>query len=218
MAEEQEVKLLGAWPSPFSYRVIWALKLKDLSNKSQFLLQCNPVQKTIPVLVHRGKPVVESTVILEYIEHTWPQCPLLPDDPHQRAMARFWTKFGEDNEPTFFGFFQKIGEEQRKSVEKAKEVLGILEDKALGSNKFYGGEKIGLADIVFGWIAVWLPAMEEAVGVKLVEPYQLPNLHAWTEKFKEVSVIKENVPDYREMLAYFRQKREMFIADAATSS
>ncbi|CAL9023349.1 unnamed protein product [Prunus brigantina] len=88
----EEVKLFGTWLSLYGYGVIWPQlkgvrfgfqKNSDLANKSDLLLQYNPVHKKIPVPVHNGKP----------IDETWPQNPLLSDGPHERALARFLTKF-----------------------------------------------------------------------------------------------------------------------------
>lgn len=118
--------------------------------------------------------------------------------------------------PTFFSFFQSVGEEQERAVKEAKELLRIIEEQGLEEKKFFGGEEIGLADIAFGWIAGWLRTMEEAVGVKLMEDDRFPRLQAWIENFKAVPVIKENLPDHNEMLAYFKQRREMFIGSATS--
>ncbi|KAF2323344.1 hypothetical protein GH714_034791 [Hevea brasiliensis] len=50
----------------------------------------NPVHKQIPVLIHNGKPICESMIIIKYIDEVWnDRAPLLPSDPYQRAHARF---------------------------------------------------------------------------------------------------------------------------------
>ncbi|KAF5949875.1 hypothetical protein HYC85_011868 [Camellia sinensis] len=99
-----EVILLDFWPSVFGMRVRIALAEKgieyeyrgeDLWNKkSSLLLEMNPVHKKIPVLIHNGKPVCESLVIVEYIDEVWnDRAPLLPSNPYHKAQARFWADY-----------------------------------------------------------------------------------------------------------------------------
>ncbi|XP_047315639.1 glutathione transferase GST 23-like [Impatiens glandulifera] len=221
MEEDKEVKLHGSWASPFVQKVKWALQLKqikydyveeDLSNKSDSLLQYNPVYKKVPVLVHGGNPISESTVILEYIEQVWPHNPLLPQHPYERAIARFWIQFGEQKGLTFFALmFAKTHDEQEKAKKNAIEVLKTLEEEGPGDKIFFNGDSIGLVDLSFGWISYFLEAFEETVGVKLLEPSILPRLHAWAQRFKELPIVKENHPSHEKLVAHLRRSREKFL-------
>jgi len=104
-SNKEEVKVFGLVESPFVTRVEIALKLKGVEykyekekfgNLSDTLKKYNPVYKKVPVFIHNDKPIAESLVILEYIDETWKQNPILPSDPSKRALARFWTKLIDD--------------------------------------------------------------------------------------------------------------------------
>lgn len=46
----------------------------------------------IPVLIHRGKAIPESLVILEYLEDAFPDTPFRPTAPDERARMRLWMR------------------------------------------------------------------------------------------------------------------------------
>jgi glutathione S-transferase len=54
-------------------------------------MKLNP-NAVVPTLVHDGKPVIESSVILYYLDEAFPQPSLMPRDPHARASVRLYNK------------------------------------------------------------------------------------------------------------------------------
>lgn len=103
---KSDIKLLGLRPSPYVHRVQYALNLKSIDyefleekfgSKTDLLLQSNPIHKKVPVLIHAEKPLCESLIILQYIDETWTSTPpILPSDPYDRAIARFWAAYIDD--------------------------------------------------------------------------------------------------------------------------
>ena len=95
------MKLYGFWRSLATYRVKVALALKGMKvdevsidilkgrQHEQDYLKLNP-QAVVPALAldEGGAPLFQSMAILEYLEETKPQPPLLPKDPRGRARVR----------------------------------------------------------------------------------------------------------------------------------
>jgi glutathione S-transferase len=56
-------------------------------------LAINP-NGVVPAFVHDGKPIIESTVMCEYVDEVWPDgISLTPDDPKKRAEMRAWLRY-----------------------------------------------------------------------------------------------------------------------------
>ena len=58
-------------------------------------VKLNP-NHVVPTLIHDGKVIIESTVIIEYLDEMFPASPLMPADPYARAIARLWMKRIDD--------------------------------------------------------------------------------------------------------------------------
>ncbi|KAK4398255.1 Glutathione S-transferase U19 [Sesamum angolense] len=147
-----ELILLDVHVSMFGMRVRVALAEKgieyeyreeNLANKSPLLLEMNPVHKKIPVLIHNGKPISESLIIVQYIDEVWKdKSPLLPSDPYQRAQARFWADFVDKK---IFDAGRRIwtrkGEEQEAAKKEFIDALKLLEGE-LGEKAYFVSKSI----------------------------------------------------------------------------
>ncbi|XP_048138148.1 glutathione transferase GST 23-like [Rhodamnia argentea] len=211
-----KLKIIVSPTSFFCTRIEWALKLKGLEyeltfedwskGKSELLLRSNPAHKKVPVLLDDGVVIAESKVILEYIDEKWKGgdlYPLLPQDPYERAQARFWAQFADDK--CFIGTWgacrAEDAQEKEKAVEAALESFTFLE-KQIKGKKFFAGDKIGYLDLVAGWISHWLGVLEEAGGLKILDAERFPSLHEWAQNFAEIPPIKECLPP-RDMLVNY---------------
>ncbi|KAH7842353.1 hypothetical protein Vadar_004308 [Vaccinium darrowii] len=210
-------------------RVEWALRLKgveyeyieeDIFNKTPLLLELNPVHKKVPVLIQGEKVILESFIILEYIDETWKQYPILPQDPYDRAMARFWAKVGEEKFlwDTCMAVWTQFEEEKEGYLKQAIESLQKIEEVLIkGKSKFFGGEKIGYLDIALGWISYWLPVWEEVGSMKIVDPILFPSITAWMENIRNHPVIKDKLPPRDKMVAYFQGRKKEIGASMAAA-
>ena len=58
-------------------------------------MKLNP-NAVVPTLVHDGRPVIESSVILYYLDEVFPDPSLMPADPHLRARVRQFNKLVDE--------------------------------------------------------------------------------------------------------------------------
>jgi ganglioside-induced differentiation-associated protein 1 len=79
-------------------RIPWESRHVDIfkfENYSDWYTKLNP-KNVVPTLEHDGRIVIESNVILEYLEDVFPDVPLRPDDAYERATMRLWVYNSEE--------------------------------------------------------------------------------------------------------------------------
>lgn len=71
------------------------IDLHNFEQHSEAFVALNP-NGQVPVLVHNGAVITESTVINEYLDEVFPETRLVPQDPVARARMRIWNKFVDE--------------------------------------------------------------------------------------------------------------------------
>ncbi|XP_031130818.1 probable glutathione S-transferase [Ipomoea triloba] len=210
---DKKVVLLDKDVSMFAMRPKMALALKgihyeskeeDLMNKSSLLLEMNPVHKKIPVLIHNGKPVCESLIILEYIDEVWKdKFPLLPSDPYKRAQARFWADFIDTKIYECLKAWVLKTKDAKDIKEELVEKLKVLEGE-LGEEAYYGGERIGFLDLALLSYYTWLLTFEKDTEFSCMET-EIPKLSEWAKRCLQNESVSTSLADPLKIFEFIRR-------------
>eukprot|EP00268_Persea_americana_P046642 TRINITY_DN4812_c0_g1_i3.p1 TRINITY_DN4812_c0_g1~~TRINITY_DN4812_c0_g1_i3.p1 ORF type:complete len:221 (+),score=43.86 TRINITY_DN4812_c0_g1_i3:319-981(+) len=203
-----EIILLGCGFSPFGMRVRVTLAEKgiqykyreeNLDHKSPLLLASNPVHQKIPVLIHNGKPISESLIIVQYIDETWRgTSPLMPKDPYSRASAMFWAEF-IDKKVYESGsrIWRSKGDAQKAAKKDFIDCLKLLEVE-LGEKPYFGGYSLGFVDVaLIPFACSWFYTYETFGNFNVEETCS--QLMAWAKRCMERESISKVLPNPHEV-------------------
>jgi glutathione S-transferase len=162
------MKIIGSFVSPYVRKVLACMNLKGLSYEvdpitpffgNDEFRRLSPLCR-IPVLLDGGVSISDSSVICAYLDETYPERPLLPASPADRARARWFEEYADTRLGDLFIwnlFYQKVvrplvwqepGDEDRIRKALDEDIPAAMDylEGELPAEGFLFGE-IGLADI-----------------------------------------------------------------------
>jgi len=71
------------------------MAVREREHLSDWYLAINP-NGVVPAMLHNGQPVIDSSVICEYLEEVFPEPPLAPRTAIGRAQMRGWMRYFEE--------------------------------------------------------------------------------------------------------------------------
>ena len=139
----------------------------DLDERPAWIYAKNPLGK-VPVLEEDDLVLPESAVIMEYLEERYPEPPLWPADPAERAAGRLLVERFDQLSRPYYAL--RRGDEEARS-EISERLIDL--DSLLTVNTFLTGPHFGLADAAY---LPWILRLQGNLAVDL-EPY--PALAEW---------------------------------------
>lgn len=213
-----EIEIYSAVLCPFAHRSRLTLREKgvpfqlieiDLQNKPANFREISPYGK-VPVLKHGDQQVWESAIVNEYLDEAFPEPPLLPKAPIQRAQARIWINFADTR---LFAATGKLlySSDPKQRAEAAKELpehLQFMEEglRMSEAGPYWLGTEMSLVDLTYYPWFEQLAVLEQFRGFQF--PIDLDRLKKWWESMtnrESVRAIARSQEFYLERYAQLDQ-------------
>jgi glutathione S-transferase len=145
----------------------------DLDDRPAWIYEKNPLGR-VPVLEEDTFVLAESAVIDEYLEERYPEPPLWPADPGERALGRLLVFRFDELSRAYYAL--RRGEEGAAGRLDAE--LAAL-DTLLQSQAFLSGREFGLADSSY---VPWILRARDRMDVDL---HRFEALSAWVRRLEQ---------------------------------
>jgi glutathione S-transferase len=208
---------------PYVQRVAIALDEKrvaferlyiDLAAKPAWFTAMSPLGK-VPLLQLGDDVLFESAAICEYLEDAYPENPLHPATPLQRAKHRGWMEFASAVLGDVWGF--ETAKDESTTYRKAADLRMKFQqlEKELGSGPFFAGTAFSLVDAAFAPVFRYFDVFDAIADFGIFE--NLHRIRAWrTALAQRASVQAAVTSDYADRLHIFLAKHQAYLYQLAT--
>ena len=174
----------------------------DVRNKPDWFLALSPSGK-VPVLKRGDCTIFDSAVINEYLDEAFPEVPLMPSQPDERARVRFWINFANGQLHTSYMNILRtppdgFGDAVAKFEADLRTLDGALEDGAR-PGPYFIGEQFTLADITYATTFDRFSVFPVLRGYDL--PGDVPRVRSWMESLAGRPSVEATRPSLEANLA-----------------
>jgi glutathione S-transferase len=161
---------------------------------------------SVPLLEWGDLAIHPSNVINEWIDERWPDPPLFPADPTQRAAARMWIEWWNDGPcPAYERRLMNVRPErdgpltdalvgQLTEMERRLEARGYVDG-------YWLGDSLGIVDATAAPMFVRFAGLRQFHGFDV--PEHLGRVRAWRDTLVSDPIVKATSPDEAALLAVY---------------
>jgi glutathione S-transferase len=201
------MKLIGSLTSPYVRKVRVVLAEKKLDYQFELenvwvsetrINEVNPLGKVPCLIMEDGHAMIDSRVMVEYLDTLTPVCKLLPPNGRDRADIKCWEALADGItdaavlvrlERTQRPPEQQSEEQISRQLRKVHQGIASLADK-LGESPYCAGIHYSLADVAVGCTLGWLSFRFPEIDWRSAHP----NLARLCDKLFERPSFKDTVP------------------------
>ena len=186
------------------------IRFIDLADRPDWFLEISPTGK-VPVLCVSGKPLFESTAIIEFLNDISGGT-LHPEDPYERARNRAWIELASAAQMTIGAFRAATDEDAfEMHVATLRRRFKSLEQE-LGEGPFFNGASFSLVDAAFAPAFRYLGVVDHGDTLGLLDG--LAGVTRWRDALAERPSVKSAVvEDYAQRLYAFVTGKESVLGE-----